>query len=121
MRSLGRAACCLSWLLSVTPSCRSAVPSAPPVEAPTESAGATAPPAAREGRSRPTAPPREPEPPAAAPPVNAATSESKDETFPPPPIAPPHARSAHDGDGEWVALAASGDRAAVGKSALYKT
>jgi hypothetical protein len=41
--------------------------------------------------------------------------------YPLPPIPPPHARSAHAGDGRWSRLGRPGDRAAAGDGVFYVT
>jgi hypothetical protein len=41
--------------------------------------------------------------------------------YPLPAVTPPHARSAHPGDGEWTPFGGAGDRAGEGKPVFHKT
>lgn len=51
----------------------------------------------------------------------APTARGVDPSYPPPQVVPPHARSAHEGDGVWTPLAAATDRASRGTPVLHKT
>lgn len=118
---MARIACALSAVLLVVSGCGGG-------QGPVASAPKTEDPAAPDVRSpdNPKAASSalaDPAPPGGSetPPSSDAGEPEVEAAYPPPAITPPFARSAHEGDGIWVPLAASGDRASEGKPVFFKT